>query len=94
MTNCVGDDLSLIPKSRCAFCISHEPQQHRRDCSFRRGPARAFSASDRTATRKIQATFFQVISPFLKTGSGLERQITSVRAGLKSLEELERDNAD
>ncbi|MEO8440487.1 MAG: rod shape-determining protein MreC [Spartobacteria bacterium] len=44
------------------------------------------------ATRKIQATFFQSISPFLKTGSGLERQITSVRAGLKSLEELERDN--
>ena len=47
-----------------------------------------------TATRKIQSTFFQVISPFLKTGSGLERQITSVRAGLKSLEELERDNSD
>src|SRR5256885_13591481 len=45
------------------------------------------------ATRKIQATFFQLISPFLKTGSGLERQITSVRTGLKSLEELERDNA-
>src|SRR5450432_65101 len=45
------------------------------------------------ATRKIQATFFQVISPFLKTGSGLERQITSVRAGLKALDELERDNA-
>ena len=45
------------------------------------------------ATRKIQATFFQAISPFLKTGSGLERQITSVRTGLKSLEELERDNA-
>jgi rod shape-determining protein MreC len=44
-------------------------------------------------TRKIQATFFQLISPFLTTGSGLERQITSVRAGLKSLEELERDNA-
>src|SRR6266403_543877 len=43
-------------------------------------------------TRKIQATFFQTISPFLKTGSGLERQITSVRSGLKSLEELERDN--
>jgi len=46
------------------------------------------------ATRKIQSTFFQAISPFLKTGSGLERQISSVRAGLKSLEELERDNAD
>jgi rod shape-determining protein MreC len=46
-----------------------------------------------TATRKIQATFFQVISPFLRTGSGLERQITSVRAGLKSLDDLERENA-
>lgn len=45
------------------------------------------------ATRTIQASFFQVISPFLKTGSGLERQITSVRTGLKSLQELERDNA-
>ncbi len=45
------------------------------------------------ATRKIQATFFQAISPFLKTGSGLERQITSVRAGLKSLEVLERENS-
>ena len=46
------------------------------------------------ATRKIQATFFQTISPFLKSGSGLERQITSVRTGLKTLEELERENAD
>ncbi len=45
------------------------------------------------ATRTIQASFFQAISPFLKTGSGLERQITSVRTGLKSLEELEPDNA-
>ena len=45
------------------------------------------------ATRKIQSSFFQAISPFLKTGSGLERQITSVRTGLKSLEELEKENA-
>ena len=44
-------------------------------------------------TRKIQATFFQTIAPFLKTGSGFERQITSVRSGLKSLEDLERANA-
>ena len=35
------------------------------------------------ATRKIQATFFQTIAPFLKTGSGLERQITSVRITLE-----------
>jgi rod shape-determining protein MreC len=46
------------------------------------------------ATEKIQATFYQAISPFLKGGSGLERQITSVRTGLKSLDELERENAD
>ena len=45
------------------------------------------------STRKLQAGFYQLISPFLTTGSGLEKQITSVRTGLKSLEELERDNA-
>jgi rod shape-determining protein MreC len=44
------------------------------------------------ATLKIQSVFYQTIAPFLKTGSGLERQITSVRSGLKSLDELERDN--
>jgi rod shape-determining protein MreC len=45
------------------------------------------------STRKIQAGFYQLISPFLTTGSGLEKQITSVRTGLKTLEELERDNS-
>lgn len=44
------------------------------------------------STRKLQAGFYQLISPFLKTGSGLEKQITSVKTGLQSLEELERDN--
>ncbi len=44
-------------------------------------------------TRKIQAGFYQLIAPFLVTGSGFEKQITSVRTGLKSLEELERNNA-
>jgi len=45
------------------------------------------------ATRKVQAGFYKVISPFLSTGSGLKKQITSVSTGLKTLEELERDNA-
>src|SRR5437870_5911944 len=45
------------------------------------------------STRKLQAGFYQLIAPFLKTGSGLEKQITSVRTGLKTLEELERENA-
>ncbi|HMJ05948.1 MAG TPA: rod shape-determining protein MreC [Chthoniobacterales bacterium] len=45
------------------------------------------------STRNLQAGFYQLISPFLSTGSGLEKQISSMRTGLKSLEELERDNA-
>jgi len=44
------------------------------------------------STRNLQSVFYQLISPFLATGSGLEKQITSMRTGLKSLEELERDN--
>jgi rod shape-determining protein MreC len=44
-------------------------------------------------TRKFQAGIYQLIAPFLTSGSGLEKQITSVRTGLKSLEELERENA-
>lgn len=44
-------------------------------------------------TRKIQAGFYKVLSPFLSTGSGLKKQITSVSSGLQTLEELERDNA-
>ena len=46
------------------------------------------------STRKLQAGFYQLLAPFLKSGSGFEKQITSVRSGLKSLEELEKDNAN
>jgi rod shape-determining protein MreC len=45
------------------------------------------------ATRKIQAGVYKVLSPFLTTGSGLKKQITSVSTGLKTLEELEADNS-
>jgi rod shape-determining protein MreC len=41
----------------------------------------------------LQSGFYQLIAPFLKSGSSLEKQITSVRSGLKSLEELEKENA-
>src|SRR2546428_9118118 len=34
-----------------------------------------------------------MLARFFKTGSGLQKEITSVRTGLKSLEELERENA-
>jgi rod shape-determining protein MreC len=45
------------------------------------------------STRKFQAGIYQLIAPFLSGGSGLQKQITSVRTGLKSLEELERENS-
>jgi rod shape-determining protein MreC len=44
-------------------------------------------------TRKLQAGFYELVSPFLRTGSGLEKQITSVRKGLKTLQELESENS-
>lgn len=44
------------------------------------------------STRKFQAGVYQLISPFLTSGSGLQKQITSVRSGLKSLEEMEKEN--
>jgi rod shape-determining protein MreC len=44
------------------------------------------------STRKFQAGVYQLLAPFLTSGSGIQKQITSVRTGLKSLEELERDN--
>ena len=44
------------------------------------------------STRNLQAGFYQLISPFLSTGSGLEKQISGMREGLKTLEELEKEN--
>jgi rod shape-determining protein MreC len=43
-------------------------------------------------TRKLQASIYQLFAPFLKGGSGLQKQITSVSGKLKSLEDLEREN--
>jgi rod shape-determining protein MreC len=44
-------------------------------------------------TRKVQAGVYKVIAPFLSSGSGIKKQLTSVTGGLQTLEELERDNA-
>ena len=44
------------------------------------------------ATQKIQSTFLGAISPFLKTGSSLQRQFVGFREGLKKLDELEKDD--
>ena len=43
-------------------------------------------------TQKIQAWFLEVVAPFLKTGSNMQRQFQAVRGGLKTLEQLEREN--
>ena len=45
------------------------------------------------STRKFQAGIYQLLAPFLSSGSGIQKQITSVRSGLKSLEALEKENA-
>ena len=43
-------------------------------------------------TRDFQAKIYQLIAPLLSGGSGIAKQVTQVRSGLKSLEELEKDN--
>lgn len=45
-----------------------------------------------SGTQRTQTEFLGMITPFLKTGSDLERKITDVRKGLKSLQELEAEN--
>ena len=44
-------------------------------------------------TQKFKTSVYRLLAPFLTGGSGIKKQITSVRSGLKSLEELERENA-
>src|SRR5881227_2779930 len=44
-------------------------------------------------TQKFKASVYRLLAPFLTGGSGIKKQITSVRSGLKSLEELGRENA-
>src|SRR5437016_876702 len=45
------------------------------------------------ATQKFKAGVYQLLAPFFTGGSGLKKQLTSVRTGLKSLDQLERENA-
>jgi rod shape-determining protein MreC len=43
-------------------------------------------------TQKVQGTFLGMIQPFLRTGSSVEKQFLAFREGLKTLDELEREN--
>src|SRR5260221_274183 len=42
--------------------------------------------------RRVQAGFLGVISPFLKTGSSVDKKYRDFREGLKTLDQLEEDN--
>src|SRR6201982_2121767 len=44
-------------------------------------------------TQKFKTSVYRLLAPFLTGGSGIKKQITSVRSGLKSLDELEHENA-
>src|SRR2546422_4649926 len=46
-----------------------------------------------STTQKFKAGVYQLLAPFLTSGSGLKKQITSVRSGLKSLDQLEHENS-
>ncbi len=43
--------------------------------------------------RRVQSGFLGMISPFLKTGSSMEKKYREFRDGLKKLDELEEENA-
>jgi rod shape-determining protein MreC len=43
-------------------------------------------------TRKLQANIYQFLAPFLSSGAGIQKQITSVRSNLKSLDDLQAEN--
>src|SRR5437667_7107216 len=45
------------------------------------------------STRKFKAGVYQLLAPFFSSGSGLQKQLTSVRTGLKSLDQLEREKS-
>jgi rod shape-determining protein MreC len=45
-------------------------------------------------TRRMQSTLLGMVAPFLKTGSSLEKRYRDFREGLKSLDELQRENAE
>jgi len=44
--------------------------------------------------RRVQAGFLGIISPFLRTGSSVDKKYRDFREGLKTLDQLEQDNKD
>ena len=71
---------------------SNEPHKHHRAADFRRHSG-VFPELRSGTTQKFKAGVYRLLAPFLTGGSGIKKQITSVRSGLKSLDELEHENA-
>src|SRR5215217_8194933 len=46
------------------------------------------------AMQKMQAGFLGMISPFLRTGSAVQQQIGAMGTGLKTLDQLEKENKE
>jgi rod shape-determining protein MreC len=44
--------------------------------------------------QQLQAALFQLISPVLRTGASVQRELGGVRGGLKHLDQLERENQE
>lgn len=53
----------------------------------------AISSLGSNTMQKLQAGFLGLLSPFLKTGSTVQHQIGAMGQGLKTLKELEEENA-
>lgn len=45
-----------------------------------------------SGTQRVQTSFLGMIAPFLEKGSDVEKKISAVRQGLKTLQELETEN--
>src|SRR4029453_1862597 len=44
-------------------------------------------------TQKFKAGVYQLLAPFLSGGSGIKKQLTSVRTGFKAVQQLQSENA-
>lgn len=48
-------------------------------------------AGNQAFVRQMQSSFLSVLTPFLRSGSAVERKFSAVREGLKTLEQLENE---
>jgi len=84
---------SLVRKFQAEIRKCDEPHKHHRAADFRRNSG-IFLTFGPTTTQKFKTGVYQMLAPFFTGGSGFKKQLTSVRTGLKSLDQLEHENAN